>query len=206
MDDAIRTNPIDLSKIDDYLTNTGKNVDDLADEILGSTKTTASSTRSWIDVVPNGGGSKIGQLGDYDIHESAELFYRGISEADYQTLLSTGKLPATSETFTSSSLQYIIEKGYGSNGKIVKFYTESGTLDALKNIGVRDNANRTLGYFPDMPPVSSGWTSSKAYFKTEGDDLFQQGLIPNPVVNIGLGSGTGLTTFNNGVKAIEVVQ
>jgi hypothetical protein len=54
-------------------------------------------------------------------------------EADYAALKATGKVPATAETFVSTSEAY--SKGY--NGVLVKFETEAGTRKALENVGKR---------------------------------------------------------------------
>ena len=208
LEDAIRTNTNDLSKISNYQTSTGKSSDDIVSEIESSAVAASGSTRSWIDLVPNGGGSKIGQHGDYAIHQNAEIFYRGISEADYQHLLNTGELKFTSETFTSPSLEYILAIGYGGNGRIVKFYTNSGTLNNLESIGVRnDGSARMLGYFPSMPHVTSvnNWTQNNAMFKTEGSNL-PPPIGPSGQINIGLGKGPAIELFNQNIKAFEVVD
>jgi len=43
-----------------------------------------------------------------------------------------------------------------------------------------------------MPLVSKGWTATSAFFKGEGDQI-----------NIGLGRGTALDIFNEGLIAFE---
>lgn len=106
-----------------------------------------------------------------------------MSQAHYEQLLKTGKLPATSETFLSPSLQYA--KQY--NGVTVGFTLRGGTTESLMNIGVR-NAGLTGEAFQSLPLVQRGWTSNSAFFKLEGD-----------VINIGLGRGTALETFNNNI-------
>jgi hypothetical protein len=45
-----------------------------------------------------------------------------------------------------------------------------------------------------MPLVSSGWTSSSAFFKGEGG-----------IINIGLGRGTALRMFNDRIVGWDVV-
>jgi hypothetical protein len=57
-------------------------------------------------------GNFVKKIGDYDVFTEGEIFYRGMSQADYQYLLTNGKIRAplnspTSEVFTSPSLEYI---------------------------------------------------------------------------------------------------
>ena len=56
-----------------------------------------------------------------------------MTKTDLETLKSTGKLTASSETFTSPTLTYIKNTGY--NGTIVKFQMKTGTIEKLKRIG-----------------------------------------------------------------------
>ena len=203
IEDVIRLNTVDLEKIVSYKSLTGRSADNIIREIESCAITVKGSTRSWIDIVSSGGGNKIGQIGDYAVHERAEVFYRGISASDYEYLMNTGLLRATSETFTSPSLEYIQAVGYGGDGYILKFYVDKGTLKALENIGVRnDGSAKILGHFSDMPSVISvnKWTESHALFKTEGA---KHGIEQ---INIGLGKGSALEIFNSNLKAFEVVQ
>ena len=203
LEDAIRLNPTDLEKISNYKSLSGKSADYIVQEIESSAITAKGSTRSWIDIVSTGGGNKVGQIGDYAVYENVEVFYRGVSASDYQHLLNTGQLRATSETFTSPSLEYIKAIGYGGDGHVLKFYVDKGTLKALEGIGVRnDGATKLMGYYPDMPHVTTvtKWTENNAMFKTEGSALGME------QVNIGLGKGTALEIFNSNLKAFEVVQ
>lgn len=208
LEPGIRLNVVDLDRIASYQATTSKSADDIVAEIEGSAITVAGSTRSWLDNIPSGGGVQIGTHGDYIIRESAEIFYRGLSESDYQHLLNTGQLRPTSETFTSPSLEYIQAIGYGGDGHVVKFYANHGTLNALESIGVRNDAtDRMMGYFPDMPHVTTvtGWTQNKAMFKTEGRNLAPP-VGPDGQINVGLGRGPGIDIFNQNLKAFEVVQ
>jgi len=59
---------------------------------------------------------------------------------------------------------------------------------------VRDASTAASAAYPDMPLVSSGWTSSSAFFKGEGG-----------ILNISLGRGPALDIFNNGIVGFEVV-
>lgn len=208
LEPEIRLNVSDLDRISTYQAATSKSSDAIVAEIESSAITAAGSTRSWLDNIPSGGGLQTGARGDYVVRESAEIFYRGLSESDYQHLLNTGQLRPTSETFTSPSLEYIQAIGYGGDGRIVKFYANHGTLDALESVGVRNDAtDRIMGYFPDMPHVTtvSGWTQSRAMFKTEGRSLAPP-VGPDGQINIGLGRGTAIDIFNQNLKAFEVVQ
>jgi hypothetical protein len=154
-------------------------------------------------------GSFVKKIGDYDVFAEGEVFYRGMSQADYQYLLTNGKIRAplnspTSEVFTSPSLEYIKSVGYGGDGVIVKFKMKPGTLDNLVSNGVRDQSNRAASLFPDMQSTNiSGWEANgKVYFKQEtihGTTTKQ--------VNIGLGKNEngGLKYFNgeNGSNILE---
>lgn len=117
----------------------------------------------------------------------------------------------TSETFTSPNIEYIKAKNYGNNGRIVKFYTNSGTFNSLEAIGVRnDGTAKMLGYFPNMPHISTvppneSWLQTKALFKTEGSQLAPP-IGPSGQVNIGLGKGSAIDVFNQNIKTFEVVQ
>ena len=107
-----------------------------------------------------------------------------MSKANFEDLQATGRVPATGETFISPSSEF--SSAY--EGTTVQFSVQPGTTDALANVGVRDTSNLVGAAYPDMPVVQSGWTSSSAFFKGEGD-----------VINIGLGRGTALDIFNNSI-------
>jgi len=121
--------------------------------------------------------------------EGTETFYRTVSQANYDSLLATGKLPATSETFISPSLEYASKY----NGVTVQFGVQAGTTDSLLGMGVR-NAGLNGGAYGNLPLVQSGWGSSSAFFKLEGN-----------VVNVGLGRGSALNTFNNNIVNFNLV-
>jgi len=105
-------------------------------------------------------------------------------------LLSTGQIPATGETFISPSLEYASTY----DGVTVQFNVQPGTIDSLLGIGVR-NAGLNGGAYSGLPLVQRGWGSSSAFFKLEGDGL----------VNIGLGRGAALDTFNNHIISFTLV-
>jgi RHS repeat-associated protein len=121
--------------------------------------------------------------------KGTETFYRTMSQANYDALAATGKLPATSETFISPSLEYAQQY----NGVTVQFNVQAGTTDSLLGMGVR-NAGLNGGAYGNLPLVQSGWGSSSAFFKLEGN-----------VVNVGLGRGSALNTFNNNIVNFNLV-
>jgi len=88
-----------------------------------------------------------------------------------------GNLPATGETFVSTSLDYASKY----SGALVEIATRSGTMARLARMGVRNGAEWAAIRFPGMPVVSKGWASTKAFFKYEGK-----------VLNIGLRNGAAL--------------
>ena len=138
-----------------------------------------------------GVGARIGGSLVEDAAEGTETFYRTMSQANYDTLVATGKLPATSETFISPSLEYAQQY----NGVTVQLNAQAGTQNALMGMGVRNSAAGFAGTaYEGLPSVSGGWTSSSAFFKWEGG-----------TVNIGLGNGSALNTFNNNLVNFSLV-
>ena len=146
-------------------------------------------------------GKFVKKIGDNQVYEKGEVFYRAMTKTDLETLKSTGKLTASSETFTSPTLSYIKNVGY--NGTIVKFQMKTGTIEKLVKIGIRnDKTRKMMTNFSQMPPVNSveNWTETSALFKTEGT---KQGLQQ---INIGLGKGKALETFNENIVKFEIVK
>ncbi len=113
-----------------------------------------------------------------------------MSKANFEQLQATGRVPATSETFLSPSREF--SSAY--EGTMVRLSVRGGTTDALAGVGVRDASAVTSAAYPDMPLVSSGWTSTSAFFKGEGG-----------IINIGLGRGSALDIFNEAIGGFEVV-
>ena len=114
-----------------------------------------------------------------------EVYYRTMSEEDYDYLRLTGELPATSETFISPTESY--SRNY--SGVTVEFELTSGTTSELESIGLRNNARLAKETYPDMESVSGiKWTEDYAFFKAEGDQI-----------NIGLGKGKALEIFNSNI-------
>ena len=76
-----------------------------------------------------------------------------------------------------------------------QFNVQAGTQNALMEMGVRNSANDFAGtVYEGLPAVQSGWKSSSTYFKMEGE-----------IVNIGLGNGSALSTFNNSIVNFSLV-
>jgi hypothetical protein len=51
------------------------------------------------------------------------------------------------------------------------------------------------GTYGDLPIVQSGWPATNAYFKGEGE-----------FINIGLGNGAALQTFNGSIVSFQAVS
>lgn len=121
-----------------------------------------------------------------------ETFYRTMSQGELDQLRSTGRLPSSprGETFISPDPSYVQKY----DGTTVELTVTAETRANLEGIGVRANNPPTQALYPDMPPVSKGWMSDHAQFKVEG-------VLPDgsPRVNIGLGQGTGVDVFNDGL-------
>jgi hypothetical protein len=136
-------------------------------------------------------GNFIKKIGDYEVYEGGEVFYRTMSKEHYEILLSTKKLSATGETFTSPTQIY--SEGY--KGYLVRISTQHGTIDKLKSIATTDGTPDVLRKFGQMPQSLSGWSQNKALFKSE-----------NGQVNIGLGKGDALNIFNDNINGIELIK
>lgn len=122
------------------------------------------------------------------VAKSGETFYRTMSKADHATLMSTRKLPATSEAFISPTKSFA--QGY--DGVLAEITLKPGTTKALQSIGVRDASALTRAAHSEMPMVSKGWKSNNAFFKGEGNQI-----------NIGLGNGKALDIFNSGIQTVK---
>jgi len=73
------------------------------------------------------------------------------------------------------------------------------TRQKLADIGVRDDSRIVREEFPDMPPVSKGWKENSAFFKGEGGPENRQ-------INIGLGDGRALNTFNENIQGFRKLR
>jgi hypothetical protein len=136
-------------------------------------------------------GTFVKKIGDFEVYTNGEVFYRTMTKAHYDAIVAGSKLSASSETFTSPTQAYS-EKF---SGYLVKILVNTGTIDKLKAIGVSDGTADVQSKFGTMPLVASGWGTTKAFFKSE---LGQ--------VNIGLGTGTALTTFNANFKQYQLIK
>lgn len=135
-----------------------------------------------------------GELSILEMEEPTETFYRTMTQADYKQLVATGKLPSAGQTFISPSLQYAQEY----NGVTVGFKVRAGTSGSLLRMGVRNSAGGFAGtVYEGLPNVKNvnGWMSSSAFFKREGG-----------IVNIGLGRGPALNTFNSNIVSFWPIQ
>ncbi len=117
----------------------------------------------------------------YGNNNSSEVYYRTMSEKDYDYLRITGELPSTGETFISPT------KSFSSNydGVMTQLKVSKGTTKSLMEIGVSNNTSQSIRDFGRLPQVQSGWNVNNAFFKGEGTQT-----------NIGLGQGRGLEIFN----------
>ena len=123
-----------------------------------------------------------------------EVFYRTMSQSDYDYLRMTGELPSTGETFISPTKSFSSDY----DGVMVKFELNSGTTSMLEQIGLSngDRAMLAKEVYPDMSYVSGvKWTENYAFFKAEGSQI-----------NIGLGKGKALEIFNSNISTFKRVE
>jgi len=114
-----------------------------------------------------------------------------MSAEHYAQLLETRQLAATGETFISPTLEFA--QGY--DGVVVQFTMKPGAQEALQSIGVRDASLLAETSHGTMSVVEKGWAARNAFFKAE------QGQI-----NIGLGDGKALETFNRYIQSYTPVK
>ena len=126
-----------------------------------------------------------------------ETYYRAMSQEHYDTLVETGKLPATTETCISPTKSY--SEQY--DGALVEFKVKAGTTQALEEIGVRNGSSIVAEKYPNMPKVSKGWNQNNTFFKGEG--ISGNKSIGDPQINIGLGKGKALDIFNDNIINFE---
>lgn len=120
-----------------------------------------------------------------------ETMFRTLSPEHYDEFLRTGRMPGTTETFTSPTRAF--SDAY--DGVLIEFQLKPGTLDRLREMGVRAHGKRNAALMPDLPEVRRNWGRTKALFKAEGDQ-----------VNIGLGTGLALDEFNNSIAGFKVLR
>ncbi|MBD78742.1 MAG: hypothetical protein CL840_07470 [Crocinitomicaceae bacterium] len=125
----------------------------------------------------------------YSTATRSTVVYRTMSDEAAEIFIKTGKMPAGTETFISSSKAFA--SGY--EGTIFRINLKPSTISQLEGIGVRNAAS---GHpMSQLPLVSKGWKSTNAFFKVEGTQL-----------NIGLGNGKALDIFNSGIKSFKKVN
>ncbi|MBB4195997.1 hypothetical protein GGE45_006021, partial [Rhizobium aethiopicum] len=115
------------------------------------------------------------------VQRETEMFFRTTSDAQFQSLLATGRVSATVETFISTEAAYARYSGV-----TVQFMTKGGTKASLAQMGVGDASRVVRSY--DLPSVAPVWTASRAFFKSE-----------DGVLIIGLGRGAALDLFNRSI-------
>lgn len=120
-----------------------------------------------------------------------ETLYRAMSQDDYDELVRTGRMPATTETTTSPTRAF--SEDY--DGVLVEFKLQPGTIAELAAIGVSDGSKMVRKKYPDMPVGESGWNQEHARFKKEGKQI-----------NIALGQGDALDIFNDNITDFNAVR
>ncbi len=136
-------------------------------------------------------GTFVKKIGDFEVYTNGEIFFRTMTNEDYDKLVATKKLQASTETFTSPTQLFCEDyKGY-----LVKILVSIGTINKLVGIGVSDGSSLVVTKFGTMPAVPTGWGTTKAYFKKEGIQ-----------VNIGIGTGTALNYFNTGLLQYQLIK
>ncbi len=126
----------------------------------------------------------------YKSGSKTEVFYRTMSQLDYDYLRMTGELPSTGETFISPTYEY--SSNY--NGITVEFELKKGTTKSWLEIGVGNNSDQAIKDYGILPQVAKGWTQNNAFFKGEGSQT-----------NIGLGQGKALEIFNSNIVNFKKV-
>ncbi len=164
--------------------NNGQSFGDAATNINGTQLATSTVLGGAFGGLGQYGANKLGAALTNGVSDTGDSFFRTMSQADYDALVRTGKIPATSETFISPTQAF--SESY--DGVLVRFNVNEGTMEVLKGIGVRDTSRLTAQQLGDLPTVSKGWTATNAFFKAEGNQI-----------NIGLGKGTALDAFNGNI-------
>ena len=140
------------------------------------------------------------KIGDYEVYENGEVFYRTMSKEHYDELLKTNKMRATGETTTSPNMAF--SEGY--EGYLVKFKVKRGTIDELREIGVTDGnplVERKFGKMPTAKDIGGNWNQTHTRFKVE--------TLRNSntkQINIALGRGKGLNQFNNNIIEFQLIK
>ena len=137
-------------------------------------------------------GKFIKKIGDYEVYENGEVFYRTMSKEHYDELLRTNKIRATGETTTSPNMAF--SEGY--EGILVQFKVKRGTIEKLENIGIAARNNKTaLKKHKNLKKDISPWNEKYARFKLEKGQ-----------VNIAFGKGEALKIFNDNILEFKFVK
>jgi len=141
-------------------------------------------------------GKFVKKIGDYEVYENGEVFFRTIPKEHYDELLKSKKLLGTGEGSTSPT--QLFSEDY--NGYLVKFQVKIGTIDELKSIGITDGTKEVLEQFGKMPTakeVGGKWNMNNARFKFEKTQ-----------VNIALGQtdGKAINIFNQNLLDFDLIK
>jgi len=137
-------------------------------------------------------GKKVTKIGDYEVFENGELFFRTVYREHWEHLKNTGELLGSGEC-TTSPIQAFSESY---DGVLVQFKVERGTINRLEEIGIAadDNSIVVLRH-PTLKPSTKQWNQKYARFKKEGNQ-----------VNIQLGYGEALKRFNEGMLEYKFIK
>jgi filamentous hemagglutinin len=119
-----------------------------------------------------------------------EIMYRTMSEKQFAQLKETGKLPPTTETSISPSVEYSSKY----DGVTVKITVAPGTSAQLQEIGIAANKPAAT-QFPNMPTQTGSWMQTNARFKVEGGQMTTQ-----------LGQGKAIDIFNQNIVDFELIR
>ena len=119
-----------------------------------------------------------------------EIMYRTMPEKQFVQLSKTGKLPPTTETSISPSVDYSSKY----DGVTVKITVAPGTSAQLQEIGIAANKPAAI-QFPGMSTQTGSWMQTNARFKVEGGQMTTQ-----------LGQGKAIDIFNKNIVDYELVR
>jgi Flp pilus assembly pilin Flp len=125
--------------------------------------------------------------------DGKEVYYRAMSQKDYDALKSGRGMPGTGETSTSPT------RGFSENydGVLVEFEMKPGTTAKLQEVGVSDGSPLTREKLPEMPTAKEAggkWNEQYARFKEERKQI-----------NVQLGRGRGLEVFNENIGSFREI-
>lgn len=113
-----------------------------------------------------------------------------MSPEQYEILMETGRLPATTETSISPVLSYSSKY----DGLTVKFTVAPGTSEQLQEIGIAANPP-AAAQLPELSTQTGPWMQTNVRFKVEGGQMTTQ-----------LGQGPGINIFNQNTIQFEQVH